>query len=106
MATQTASILFRGAHRVHGGVASGRSISLFEDDRPVWMFREQVRENEVRLTSDAVVTDPTAFAPLVTSVLQLAFAIRGIPSRTRSQRLLRRIRKRVDGNLHLRTSQD
>lgn len=48
-------------------------------------------------------TDPTAFAPLVTPVLQLAFAIRGIPSRTRRQRLLRRIRKRLDGNLQLAT---
>lgn len=49
------------------------------------------------------ITDPTAFAPLVTPVLQLAFAIRGIPSRTRRQRLLRRIRKRLDGNLVLAT---
>lgn len=49
MATQTASILFGGAHRFHGGLTSGRSISLYENDRPVWMFPEQAPENAVRL---------------------------------------------------------
>lgn len=49
MATQTASIMLGGAHRFHGGLTSGRSIELFENDRPVWMCLGQYPENGMRL---------------------------------------------------------